>query len=62
MIKQIDVGQGPHGIRESEDGSKIYVGVTSTNKILVIDSTTLDIEDKIQTGNTPFWLAIPGNP
>ena len=42
LIKQIDVGQGPHGIRANEEGSKVYVGVTTTNEILVIDSDSLE--------------------
>ena len=62
LIKQIEVGEGPHGIRASVDDSKIYMGVTKTNEILVIDSNTFVIEDKIQTGNIPFWLSIPKNP
>ena len=62
LIKQIDVGQGPHGIRASENGSKVYVGVTTTNEVLIIDSNSLDIKEKIQTGNVPFWLAVPQNP
>ena len=62
LIKQIDVGQGPHGIRADQGGSKVYVGVTTTNEILIIDSKTFETTKTIQTGNTPFWLAIPGNP
>ena len=62
LIKQVDVGQGPHGIRASADGSKIFVGVTTTNEILVIDTKTFEIKDTIQSGSTPFWLAVQGNP
>ena len=62
LIKQIEVGEGPHGIRASVDDSKFYVGVTKTNEILVIDTDTLTVKDKIQVDNVPFWLAIPGNP
>ena len=56
------MGEWSHGIRASVDGSKVYVGVTKTNEILVIDANTFGIEDKIHTGNIPFWLAIQGNP
>ncbi len=62
MIKQIDVGQGPHGVRTSIDGSKIFVGITTTNEIQVIDTITFEIKDTIQSGSTPFWLAVSGNP
>ena len=61
MINQIDVGQGPHGIRTSIDGSKVFVGVTTTNEILVIDTTTFEVKDVVQSGNKPFWIAVPGN-
>ena len=59
--KLIDVGEGTHGIRASQDGTKVYVSITTTNEIQIIDSKTLDIIDTVQTGNTPFWISIPGN-
>ena len=33
LVKQIDVGNGPHGIRTSFNGKLLYVDVTSTNKV-----------------------------
>jgi DNA-binding beta-propeller fold protein YncE len=32
LVKQIDVGNGPHGIRSGSDGKLLYVYVISTNK------------------------------
>ena len=32
LVKQIDVGNGPHGIRSGSDDKLLYVYVTSTNK------------------------------
>ena len=61
-IKQVHVGDGPHGIRASQDGTKVYVGITTSNEIQVMDYKTFEIIETIQTGNTPFWLAVTGNP
>lgn len=62
VIKQITVGKGPHGLRTDSSGIKLYVGVTQTNEIVVIDTEILEITDRLNPGNTPFWVAIPGNP
>jgi len=43
------------------DGSKVYVGVTGINEILIIDADTIEIKDRIGVGKVPFWLVIPGN-
>ena len=32
LVKQINVGNGPHGIKTSSDGKLLYVDVTSTNR------------------------------
>jgi YVTN family beta-propeller protein len=62
VIKQITVGDGPHGLRTDSSGTKLYVGVTQTNEVVVIDIETLEITDRLNPGNVPFWIAIPGNP
>jgi YVTN family beta-propeller protein len=61
LIKQITVGDGPHGLRVDPQGNNLYVGVTKSNEIVVIDSQSLEIVNKIDSGNIPFWIAIPGN-
>ena len=62
MISQIKVGQGPHGIRTSSDGSILYVAVTQTNEIVQINTESLEITNILKTGNMPFWIAVSGNP
>ena len=61
FVKQIDVGNGPHGIRTSSDGKLLYLDVTSTNKVVLIDTKQLKIINYINTGKSPFWIAIPNN-
>jgi len=56
------VGQGPHGIRTSSDGSILYVAVTQTNEIVQINTESLEITNILKTGNMPFWIAVSGNP
>lgn len=63
VIKKIDVGQGSHGIRSNKTGDLVYVSVTATGKIAVIDTNTLEVKDYIETqGNFPFWVAVSDNP
>ena len=61
--KEIQVGQGPHGVRTSSDGRWAYVTVAGEDKIVVIDLSTLEIEDSISPGegSFPFWVAVQGN-
>lgn len=33
----------------------LYVDVTTTNEVVVIDSNNLEIAKRIPTGNAPFW-------
>jgi DNA-binding beta-propeller fold protein YncE len=54
LVKQIDVGNGPHGIRTNLDGKLLYVDVTSTNKVVLIDTEQLKIIDYIDTGKNSF--------
>jgi YVTN family beta-propeller protein len=62
VVKRIDVGQGPHGVRASRDGRWIYAGVTATDKIAVIDARTLEVVRQVPAGGKlPFWLAVIGN-
>ncbi len=61
--KEIQVGQGPHGVRTSSDGRWAYVAVSGEDKIVVIDLSDLEIEDSIMLGegSFPFWIAVHGN-
>ncbi len=61
LVKQIDVGNGPHGIRTGSDDKLLYVDVTSTNKVVLIDTEQLKIINYINTGKSPFWIVIPNN-
>ena len=62
LIKQITVGDGPHGLRVDPQGNNLYGGGSKSNEIVVIDLESLEIVDRIESGNIPFWIAIPGNP
>jgi DNA-binding beta-propeller fold protein YncE len=62
VVKQIDVGQGPHGVRASTDGRWVYATVTATSKVAVIDAHSLKVVKQIDThGKLPFWIAVRGN-
>ena len=55
------VGDGPHGIRTSADSRWIYVTLTKENRIAIVDAKTRQVVAKIDVGQFPFWLALPGN-
>jgi YVTN family beta-propeller protein len=61
-VKNIEVGNGPHGIRASKDSQWLYVTLTKDNMIAVINMKTLSIEKTITVGAFPFWVAVQGNP
>lgn len=61
VVKRIDVGQGPHGVRSSRNGRWIYAAVTGTNKIAVVDAHTLKVVKQMPLGGKfPFWIALAG--
>lgn len=63
VIKKIEVGQGSHGVRSNKAGDLVYVTVTGTGKIAVIDTNTLEVKEFIDTqGVFPFWVAVSDNP
>lgn len=63
VIKKIEVGQGSHGVRSNKDGDLVYISVTGTGKIAVIDTQTLEVKEYIDTqGDFPFWVAVSDNP
>ncbi len=61
-VKNIEVGNGPHGIRASKDSRWIYVTVTKDNIVAVINTETMMVEKKILVKKFPFWVAVQGNP
>lgn len=62
QVTNIEVGDGPHGIRASRDSHWIYVTLTKENAVAVINTATLKVEKKIAVGKFPFWVAVQGNP
>ncbi len=61
-MKNIEVGEGPHGIRASKDSRWIYVTLTKENSVVVINAATMQVEKRIAVGKFPFWVAVQGNP
>jgi YVTN family beta-propeller protein len=61
-VTDIDVGDGPHGIRASKDSRWIYVTLTKENIVAVINVNTMKVEKRIAVGEFPFWVAVQGNP
>jgi len=61
-VKNITVGNGPHGIRASKDSRWLYVTITKDNVVAVINLKTMAVEKKIAVGEFPFWVAVQGNP
>lgn len=62
MVKKIEVGTGPHGLRTDADSRYTYVAVTTKNQLAKIDIKTLEIAEWIDIGQVPFWVAMEGNP
>lgn len=64
LVKQLDVGEGPHGVRGSKNGKWIYTAATRSAEFDVISTRSLNIVEKISLpkGSFPFWMAVPGNP
>jgi len=61
-VKNIQVGNGPHGIRASKDSRWIYVSITKDNALVVIDAESMTVVKKIAVQKFPFWIAVQGNP
>ena len=40
---------------------KAYVTVQGEDKVVVIDTNSLEIISRIPTGNIPFWISVSGN-
>jgi YVTN family beta-propeller protein len=57
----IEVGNGPHGIRSSADSKWIYVTITKDNTLVVVNAKTMKVVKTIPVGKFPFWVALQGN-
>ncbi len=44
-----------------QNANNLYVGVTQTDEMVVIDTNSLEIIDRLSLGKVPFWLDVPGN-
>lgn len=63
VVKKIEVGSGPHGVRISPGGRWAYVTSTADNEVDVINMRDLTLTQKIKIdGSFPFWIALVGNP
>ena len=56
-LKRIKLGRQPAGILITPDSSRAYVAVTGDNNVAVINLATLEIADRLQTGNGPDGMA-----
>ena len=54
-------GKLPYGMAVSSDGTRLYVALSGTNDLGVIDTTTDQLIDRIPVGNAPAAVAIVGN-
>ena len=52
--EQIDVGEGPNGIWANRVGTKIYVGHTKSNNLMVIDTGTSQVLATVPVGRKPI--------
>jgi len=56
-LARIKLGRQPAGILITPDSARAYVAVTGDNNVAVIKLATLEIADRIQTGNGPDGMA-----
>jgi YVTN family beta-propeller protein len=56
-LKRIKLGSQPAGILIPPDGARAYIAVTGDNNIAVIDLKTLDLVDRLSTGQNPDGMA-----
>ncbi len=52
--EQIDVGDGPNGIWANAVGTKIYVGHTKSNNVMVVDTGTSQVLATLPVGRKPI--------
>jgi YVTN family beta-propeller protein len=56
-LKRLNLGSQPAGILIPPDGARAYVAVTGDNNIAVIDLKTLELVDRLSTGQNPDGMA-----
>ncbi len=56
-LKRLKLGSQPAGILIPPDGARAYVAVTGDNNIAVIDLKTLELADRLSTGQNPDGMA-----
>jgi YVTN family beta-propeller protein len=56
-LARIKLGRQPAGILIAPDSKRAYVAVTGDNNVAAIDLGTLEIADRLQTGNGPDGMA-----
>lgn len=57
-VAQVEVGQGSHGVRTSDDGDSVHVAVTGTNELVVVDPGSRRVVHRVPMPGTPFWVAV----
>jgi DNA-binding beta-propeller fold protein YncE len=63
MVKKIDVGAGPHGVRSGNGGKWVYAATSGGNQLVIINVHTLKVVRRIPLkGKFGFWLAVKGRP
>lgn len=61
QVATIPVGNLPHGIWPSGDGTRIYVGLENADQLAVIDTATNKVIDNISIGQAPQAVAYVPN-
>lgn len=56
-VKQLSLGGGAAGILIVPDGSRAYVAVSTSDKVVVVDLKTLEVVGQISAGKQPDGLA-----
>lgn len=56
VMRTLEIGQAPHGIRFSPDGSRAYVALSGDDEIAVVELETMQVVDRWPAGATPLDL------
>jgi len=56
VLRTLEIGQAPHGIRFSPDGSTAYVALSGDDEIAVVELATMQVVDRWPAGATPLDL------
>ncbi len=61
LVTTIPVGEAPHGIWPSGDGSRVYIGMENGDKVQAIDTETNKVVATISVGQAPQALVYVSN-